>query len=675
MNGILVLVALGLAVLSGNLKNDSKKDKQQIVMEVGPERVPLSEFESTFRKNNADRVVDKEYLDQYTDLFVDFKRKVLFAKELKMDTSVAFKRELAGYRRQLARPYLTDKKAEESLIDEAYSRMLEEVRASHILITLDESALPDDTLKAYNRLMQLRSAALAGQDFNKLAKINSQDPSAKENSGDLGYFSAFRMLYDFETVAYNTEVGEISLPFRTRVGYHIVKVTDRRKNKGELKVAHIMIEEREDATPKEVIANQEKIVQMKEAFASGKSFEDMVRFSDDKSSVKNRGELPWFSSGQMVAPFENAAFGLQKPGDISEPVKTIYGWHFIKLLDTKAVPSFEDSKADIQRKINRDSRTNVGRESLIKNIKKEYKFRQISSGSSFAKNLQVFYDIDLQNWDRKNFETDNKTLFVLDNINYTQNDFADYLNKHKSKIDPNKMESSINSLYNNWIDDSCIKHEDSQLEDKYPEFRALMKEYNDGIMLFDLMDKKVWSKAIEDTVGLMNYYQIAKENYVWGENVVASTFNCKNQKTADRLRSLINNRYSLNQLTKKEIDLLRFGKGDGIFLSDQDIVNIINYTNPSSISFEKKNYSKGTSNTIDNKWSLGLTEDDPQLDGTILISNITDIKSGEIKTFDEAKGAVISDYQDYLESMWKKELEQKYPVIIYEDVLYSIIQK
>lgn len=675
MNGILILLALGIAVVSGKLNKQSEdENNNEIVMQVGPERVPLNEFEATFRKNNSDKDVDKKYLDEYTDLFVDFKRKVLFAQEQKMDTSAAFKRELAGYRRQLARPYLTDKKAEQTLVSEAYSRMKEEVRASHILILLDESALPSDTLIAYNKLMKLRSSALSGQDFNKLAKVNSQDPSAKENSGDLGYFSAFRMLYPFETAAYNTKVGEISLPFRTRVGYHIVKVTDRRPNKGEIKVAHIMIEQREDATKQEVAANQEKIIQMKEAFASGKTFEEMVKFSDDKLSSKNNGELDWFTSGKMVSSFENAAFALENFGDVSEPVKTIYGWHFIKLLDRRSVPSFEDAKSDIERKIKRDSRTNIGRESLIKKINKEYNLKQNVSRLNTS-NLKPFYDLDFQNWNRSTIVTDGKTLFELDGIKYTQDDFVDYLDKNKSKTDPKMMVSTINTMYNNWVDKSCINYEDSQLENKYPEFRALMKEYHDGIMLFDLMDKKVWSKAIEDTVGLVNYYEITKEKYVWGQSVKASTFTCKNKNVSDRLRTLINNRFSLSQLNAQEIDLLDLGKGDQISLSDDDIVNIINLSDASNISFVERYYSKGESDVVDSKWSLGLTKNDEQLDGSILVSNISEIKSGDIKTFQEAKGAVISNYQDYLESMWKKELEEKYPAIIYQEVLYSILQK
>lgn len=670
MNGILVLIALGIAALSGsfNKKNDSKV-QDEIVMEVGPEKVALSEFETTFKKNNEDKVITEQYLDEYAELYVDFKRKVLYAKENQMDTSKAFIKELAGYRRQLARPYLTDKNAEIALVDQAYQRMQTEVRASHILLNLDENALPTDTLITYNKLMDLRSQILSGSSFASVAKANSQDPSAKTNGGDLGYFSAFRMVYDFESVAFNTKKGDVSLPFRTQFGYHILKVDDVRENRGEVKVSHIMIEEREDTSPKEVAANQEKIAQLKEAFAEGKTFEELVKFSADKSSAKNNGVLPMFGSGQMVSSFEDAAFALENVGDITaEPVKTIYGWHFIKLLEKKPVPSFEDAKADIERKIKRDSRSNQGKNALVKTIKKEYNFKE-SFGSS---NLNPFYQIDLQKWNRSTFLTEGKTLFTLDKINYTQDDFADYIDKNKTATDPKTMVATVNKMYNDWIEKTCLDYEDSQLENKYPEFKALMKEYHDGIMLFDLMDKKVWSKAITDSVGLQKYYDLTKENYVWGETVSASTFTCLNKSVVDRLTSLVNNRYSIRNLSKQELDVLNLGKGDQVYLSDQDIVRIINLSNPDNISLENKIYKKGDSPAIDQKWSVGLAKGEDQLDGTIKVAHINEVMSGKVKTFQEARGAVISDYQDYLESSWKKELEEKYPAIIYKDVLYSL---
>ena len=251
MNKFFILPAILIACTSnvsadGNLPSNSttSPDDPELVMTVGPEQVPLGEFETIFNKNNNEEKVSRSYLDEYSDLFIDFKRKVLYAQENKMDTSASFKNELAGYRRQLARPYLTDQSAEDELVLEAYDRMKYEVRASHILVNVAENASSQDTLEAYNKIKDLRNRISRGEDFRTLAMQNSDDPSAKSNGGDLGYFSAFRMVYPFESAAYNTHVGQVSDIFRTQFGYHILKVVDKRSNRGEVKVAHIMIEEK-----------------------------------------------------------------------------------------------------------------------------------------------------------------------------------------------------------------------------------------------------------------------------------------------------------------------------------------------------------------------------------------------------------------------------------------------
>ena len=665
--------------------------QSNIVMKVGSEQVFLNDFTAILNKNNNNKEITREYLDEYANLFVDFKRKVLYAEEMKLDTSASFIKELAGYRKQLARPYLTDKAAEEDLIIEAYDRLKYELNVSHILITID-SENPDDTLVAFNKINALRSQVLSGEDFGKVAQLNSDDPSAKSNKGNLGYFTAFRMLYDFENKAYNTEVGKVSTSFKTQYGYHILKVNDKRLNRGEVKVSHIMLEEREDATPQEIEANKMQIKELKEAFESGTSFDEMVKFSDDKESKKKNGELPWFSSGRMVPEFEEMAFSLKEVGEISEPVKTSYGWHFIKLIDTKPIKTFEESKAEIQQKIKRDSRSSKGRTALIKRIKEEYGFKQHNSDRKYndfytaplnqidmskvtiTSALKPFYNIDLNNWKRSEFKSANKTLFTLANTAYTQKDFADYLATLKFFQKVDDVRAEINKRYSQWVNQTCVDYEDSRLEEKYPEFKAIMDEYHDGIMLFDLMDMKVWSKAVEDTVGLQSYYELTKENYNWGESVEVDLFTCANQDVANRLRTMLNNRYSSRALTQKELELVNFGKG-GVYLSNEKISLILNLENPNNLRISKKVFSKGESDAIDKKWKPGLTADEIQSDNSVKIYNLIDFKNGKQKSFEEARGLVITDYQNFLESVWMKELEKKYPAEIYYDVLYSILKK
>jgi len=662
MNSILTLLALALMASSTQKTND------EVLLTVGPEEVTVSDFQSVFQKNNNLEEVTAQEMEDYLDLFVKFKMKVLDAKAMQLDTAASFQKELAGYRKQLARPYLTDKQAEKSLIFEAYGRMKQEVRASHILLLVDENALPKDTLEIYNRINSLRSKILNGEDFESVAKAYSEDPSAKSNGGDLGYFSAFRMVYPFETAAFNTEVGTISKPFRTRFGYHIVKTTDKRSSRGEVKVANIMIEQKSNATEQEKKAAVDKLDQLLDFFKQGKSFDELVRYSDDNSSSKQGGELPWFSTGQMVAEFEEAAFALENKGDISAPIQTIYGWHILKLIDKKDVPTLEEATAEIEQKIKRDSRVNKGRKVLIKKIKSENQFREYKSA------LMPFYDIDFEdNWTANSISA-NRVLFTLNRQKYTQSDFAVYIERNKTPIDQTKIISTINQMYQDWVEKTCINLEDSRLEDKHPEFAALMQEYRDGILLFDLMDQKVWGKAVKDSVGLKQYYELTKDNYQWSERVDATVFTCLNEEVAKRVRKLLSSRSNVRLLSSKELSLLSLGKGE-YRLSVEDIQTVLNNEKPLSLQIESAKFSKGDNEHLDaNSWELGLTKNEVN-EGVVTFADIYELLDPSIKTLEEAKGQVISNYQDYLEASWIKELEGRYPVTINQEILKSIISE
>ena len=659
MNGILAFLALALM-------STPKKTNNEVLLTVGPEEVTVTDFQSIFQKNNNLDDVTEEEMNEYLDLFIKFKMKVLDAEEMQLDTAKSFQKELAGYRKQLARPYLTDKQAEESLVTEAYHRMTQEVRASHILLLVDENALPKDTLVVYNKINSLRSKIVNGEDFESVAKKYSEDPSAKSNGGDLGYFSAFRMVYPFETAAFNTKVGTVSKPFRTRFGYHIVKTTDKRTSRGEVKVAHIMIEQKSNATEQEIKIASDKLDQLLDFFEKGKSFEDLVRYSDDKGTSKQGGELPWFGTGQMVAEFEEAAFGLENIGDISQPVKTIYGWHIIKLIDKKGLPTLEEAKEDIERKIKRDSRASKGRQVLIKNIKSDNNFREYKSA------LIPFYSINFENnWTAEDMST-NEVLFTLKRQKYTQSDFAQYIESNKTPIDQTKIISTINQMYQDWIEKTCINLEDSQLEEKYPKFSALMQEYRDGILLFDLMDQKVWGKAVKDTVGLKQYYELTKENYQWSERVDATVFTCLNEKVANRVRKLLSTSSNVRLLSSKELSLLSLGKGE-YTLSAEDIKIVLNIDNPLNLQIESAKFSRGDNQHLDTSfWKEGLTNNQIS-DSVVTFAYIYKVLDPSIKTLDEAKGQVISNYQNYLEAYWIKDLQDRYPVFINQEVLNSIL--
>ena len=325
MKQLQILLVFFLAALSVT----AQKDK--VILTIAGEPVYKSEFEYIFKKNNDDTLITREDLDEYMELFINYKLKVREAEDLGMDTTKAFRRELNSYRNQLAAPYLTDKEVTEELIKEAYERMKEEVRASHILIRVDEDADPEDTLAAYQEIMNIRNQIENGSDFEKTARLLSNDPSVKTNSGDLGYFTVFQMVYPFETVAYNTPVGELSMPVRSRFGYHLIKITDRRPARGQVQVAHIIIVSNDKMKPEQQENAKKKIDEIYNNILEGADFGEMARkYSDDKTSASKGGVLPPFGPGKMIVEFENEVYKLKTPGDISEPFKTQYGWHMIK---------------------------------------------------------------------------------------------------------------------------------------------------------------------------------------------------------------------------------------------------------------------------------------------------------------------------------------------------------
>ena len=656
MSGFLVLLAL---LFSSNANQNEK-----VLMTIGSEKVTVSEFQNIFQKNNDLENINKEELENYVDLFVKFKMKVLDAESMSLDTSRKFINELKGYRKQLSRPYLTDKQAENKLLSEAYERTLKEVKASHILILLDENALPKDTLSIFNKINLIRNKALNGESFDLLAKTYSEDPSAKINSGNLGYFSAFRMVYPFENAAYNTNVGEVSKPFRTRFGYHILKVTDKRESRGQVKVAHIMIEQKENANTKEIETATEKVNQLMDFFNQGKTFDELVQFSDDNGTKNKGGELPWFGTGQMVPEFENAAFNL-KVGEISKPIKTNYGWHILKLIDKKNIEDFDAIKSELERKIKRDTRSNKGRKSLINRIKKENNFKE------YKNNLEVFYQMNFDEISDFKLSSNFKVLFSLKNKKYFQSDFFSYLKKNKTPVDQSKIVSVINKMYFDWIEKECINLEDKNLESKYPEFKSLMQEYRDGILLFDLMDQKVWSKAVKDTVGLKNYFDLTKDKYKWDERIEASIFTCIDISVAERVKKLLSEN-SISSLSNEELSLLDLGKGE-YRLNEDDVEKIINNSNPLNLKVENGKFIKGENSHIDkNNISKGFTDFEFKENKIVVFALIHNILKPTYKDFNEAKGQLIANYQDYLEAVWINELEKKYPVKINDKLLRDI---
>ena len=311
--------------------------QNETVFTYGPYKVSKSEFVDVYSKNNisAKGNFDDKSIREYLDLYIKFKLKVQEAKDMKLNEKEAIIKEFETYRKQLAKSYLVDKKVTEQLLQEAYERAKKEVKASHILLRLAPDASPEDTLKVYQNAMGIRKQLIDGkEDFAKVAKEKSEDPSAKKNGGDLGYFSVLQMVYPFECGAYNTKKGNISMPVRTQFGYHLIKVDDVRPANGSIKTAHLFIKVPQSIIEDKNSTYKKKIDDIYAKLKAGEKFETLVaQFSEDPTTAQKGGELPWFTSGRMIKSYEDAAFALKANGDVSEPIRTAYGWHIIKRID------------------------------------------------------------------------------------------------------------------------------------------------------------------------------------------------------------------------------------------------------------------------------------------------------------------------------------------------------
>jgi peptidyl-prolyl cis-trans isomerase SurA len=714
MKRTLIGAALTILTLGAWAQSDTA---DPVLMTVDGQPVLRSEFESIYKKNNKDAPVTKQALDEYLDLFINYKLKVRAAEALGMDTVAKFKSELAGYREQLARPYLIDRNLNDQLMQEAYNRMKEEVRASHILVKLPVDPTPEDTLAAWKRIIALRNRVVGGEDFATVAKSKggSDDPSAATNGGDLGYFSVLQMVYPFETAAYSTPVGQVSQPVRTRFGYHIIKVTDRRPAHGEIKVAHILIRSSADDSPEKQAAAEKKIQEAYAQVKSGQlSFADAaLKYSDDGTTSGKGGELPPFTTGKMIPEFEEKAFSLQADGDITPPFKTTYGWHIIKRLSYTPPPSFDEAKAELKTKIAHDSRAEITRKKFLADLRAEYhykdyprnlvaveraldttvfkkgtmvmdtllrkeatqatvqhhgmtfdrtvigtlkdrklsnRFSQKEEVTELSPNDTVVVRDMQQGWvnDKKRNAKLTKPVFTIDGKSFSQLDLLDYIQAKQRKEPTQPLAQYVKERFGRFVDDQLLAYEDSRLEEKYPEFRMLMKEYRDGILLFELTDEKVWSKAVKDTVGLEQYYQAHKYDFMYPVRYDVDIYTCANADVAKKVRGLL----------KKGV------KG-------ADLLKAANKADSTALTVESGIFSKEEKPLLKDVTQPGLTADIP-MDGKVVFADLKQVVQPEPKPLKEARGLVTAAYQDQLEKDWIKELRAKYPVKVQQDVLYSI---
>ncbi len=678
----------------------AQQSNSSVLMTIGNDKVTVDDFLNVYKKNNNKEgaKMDKKSMEEYMDLYSVFRLKVKEAKEMGIDTTKAFRDELTGYRKTLAQPYLTEKEAVDNMVKEAYDRMKWDVRTSHILVRMEADPSPEDTLEAFNKLALIRDfingksnpaamskyeamvkaklkltktspakdtlaafnklnplklmMKLKTHDFASVAKVVSEHPS-KANGGDVGYLTGMmgqNFPYEYENAAFKAKQGEVYGPVRSPMGYHLVLITDKQTHK-EIHMAHIMLLFRKSMLHADSVKLKAKIDSLSALIKGGANFEELAKkVSDHKETGKKGGDIGWLSlNANFPAEFKEVAFGIKENGQVSNPVQTKFGWHIIKRLGTRELPAFDSLKADIKARVQQDARNLIAKDMMIQKIKKQYTFKETMPNNVSDLYAVVDSTLPMGQWKAEKAAKLTKPMFTILDKTYTQQDFAAYMEKNYRMVGKIGSKRMVDALYKKFVDETNANTRESRLEIEYPEFKMLMDEYRDGILLFNLTDQKVWTKAIKDTVGAKEYYEKNKEHFMWEDRLDASIYTCRTEKVADKVKKLLKENKS-----------------------DKDILSALNKDTSVVVTIDSKLYLKGDNGMLDaGGWNPGVSANQP-IKGKVAFSNIRKIVKPTPKSYAEARGLVTSEFQSWLEKDWISTLKKKYPVNIDRKVFDSI---
>jgi peptidyl-prolyl cis-trans isomerase SurA len=655
-----------LFLITAQCINAQKNANDTVLFNYGKNTVTVQEFRKGLTKNEKPGDVYTEAdIAEYLNLYKKFKLKVKDAYDQGIDTTEGFRSELSSYRKQIAKPYLTDRVVNDKLVNEAYQRMLNEVNASHILVFTKPDSSPEDTLAAFKKInMILRQIDSGKISFDDAAMQYSEDPTAKENKGGLGYFSAFQMIYEFENQAFNTPVGKISKVFRTEFGYHILKANDIRASRGEITVKHIMIQTNPRPAPEELAEAEAKINEVYNKLQKGDKFEILVQqYSEDANTVVKNGEIPAFSmtSSRLPENFKRTSFDLKNDGDYSKPILTSGGYHIIKRVSLKPIDSLKYIKPTILNKINRDSRQYQNTLAVYNKARTYYKVKENKKSLSTLQKL-LSQDIVSGVYQHEVSKEKNKkqmkfVLFSLTKIKkaYTFEDFSIWLNDAIRPSNNKSFEATVKNYYEAYKMNTIMEFYENDLENINDSFASLYREYKEGILLFTLTDKKVWTKSVEDSVGLKAFYNDNASKYVFKDRYDATVIRTSTKAIAEQVKLDLEKGISLDSILRK-----------------QNRINPLNINTPLTGKFEKGDNLYADllfNNSAQGKF---LMSEDPKVEGNYVLIQVHQFIPEGKKSLNEARGLIISDYQQYLENMWIEEIIKKYPVTVNESALQSI---
>lgn len=653
---LVILLLTFVATIPGLFAQNAQDDRVLFTVEGVP--VTVGEFTYIYSKTNGDKAnFSRASLEEYLDLYVRFKLKVQRAREMRLDTVPSLQEELAGYRRQLSDSYLIDRAIVDRLLEEGYAHLQQDVAFSHILFALNQDPLPADTLAAYQRADAVLKRIQQGAGFADMAAEHSDDRYTKERGGRVGYLTApFPSgLHRLEYAAYSAPLNKAVGPIRTSAGYHLLLVADRRPARGEVEAAHILV--RKDNHPGE--SARMLIDSIYAALQSGKPFDELARsVSEDTRSASNGGYIGFFGVNRYEAAFEDAAFGIAADGQYSRPVETTAGWHIIKRISLKPIQPFSVEKARLDGIIRKDPRFEEAKAGMLTRIRRESNFRenaQLLDGyiTSLPDSFVTF------RWKAPQ-QPSKETLFTLGkDYKVTLGDFTNYLGdqtrQRASLARQGTAQDAARNLYQQFINDQLLKYEEAQLEVKYPEFKALMREYEEGILLFEATKLEVWDRASQDSLGLERFFATATGKYSWLERGRITTYRV-GMSYKDQVAGI---QEFARTHTAEEVKA-KFNTAEAVVVTSEEGL-----------------YEKGR-NPITAKmlWKVGgmsLAEDNTR-SRSVVFYKIEEIVPPGPKTLNEARGYVVADYQDQLERDWVDGLRRKFKVQINQKIFDSLVR-
>jgi len=608
--------------------------RAQTLFTYGKHSVSKEEFLRAYNKNNTGNAnTEKAYRD-YLDLYIRFKLKVAAGYEARLDTLPTQASELQNFRNQIAEGFMNDDQSLQYLLEEAFVRSQKDLRLSYLYFPFKD----DDTSAAFQK---------ARQSWQQLK-------SGGDRGSDLGYITVFTLPYDLETLAYSTPKGGFSAPFRTKSAYTIISVTDERPAAGRMKAAQILLAFKPDADEAEKTKLAKLADSIYNALQQGASFKDMVaRYSNDNISYQAGGLMPEFGVGKYDAAFESAAFALAKDGDISKPIRTNFGYHIVQRIGR--VPSNTDKNnveamSLLKQFVQADSRIQTSRKIMVQRILQSTGYKKAAFNES---QVQAYADSVWFGRKVPQLATlnDKTVLFSFPKQNITAADFAKYLRDVRNVSDLTRNKTML-QLLQQFTETSATQYYRNHLEQYNNEFAAQLKEFKEGNLLFEVMQQKIWNKAAADTIGLKKYYAANKNKYWWEPSADVILFTCTDSLIATNTRTAFEkNKTGWRAITQNS---------DATAQADSGRFELGQLPASVSAHLQAGYLSEPVKSNNDNSISF------------VYLVNVYQQRSP--RNFDDARGFVINDYQNYLEEKWITELKKKYPVAVNEAVFKTLLQ-